>query len=266
MSRIVITGSTRGIGRALAERFVEAGWSVVINGRSPDSVAAAVAALSSRRPGADCSGLAGDVSSHREMQRLWDHASAGGAVDVWINNAGVDQSRSSMWELDPQELESVIRTNLIGSFAGSTAAARGMMAQGYGTIYQMEGFGSDGMTQPGLAAYGTSKWAVRYLAKALAAELKSVNSPVRSGTIRPGMVVTDLLRSGLPDDPDHQAQFLKIVDILADTPERVSRYIADKIIRSAPEKISWLTGAKAGWRFATAFARKGRFSREFEER
>ena len=260
MGRIVITGSTRGIGRALAERFIEAGWVVVINGRSTASVSGTVTELSAGRPGADCLGLAGDVSDPEDMRRLWEAASADGPVDVWINNAGVDQSRAMTWELDHRELISLIATNLIGSFTGSAIAARGMMIQGHGVIYQMEGFGSDGMTQPGLAAYGASKSAVRYLAKALATELKSANSPVRSGTISPGMVTTELLLSGIPEDPGQRARFLKIVSILADTPERVSGYIAGRIIRGAPKKIRWLTGAKAGWRFATAFARTGRLS------
>lgn len=261
MSRVVITGSTRGIGRALTERFLEAGWSVVINGRSEESVAGALSELNEAFPECECSGLPGTVSSEADMQALWNVAAGDGPVDVWINNAGLDQSRSMAWELSTDEIITLIQTNIAGCFIGAGVAIRGMSSQGYGIVYGMEGFGSNGMTQPGLAAYGTSKAAVSYMNKALRTELKHAGTGVRAGSILPGMVMTDLLKSGIPDDPTEAGQLLRIYDILADSPETVSRFICKRIVRRRSAKINWLTGAKAGWRFATAFARKGRFSR-----
>ncbi len=264
MNRIVITGSTRGIGRAVSERFLEAGWSVVINGRSSESVSLALEELRKSHPGSDCVGIAGDCASEPDMKALWDLAASESPVDVWINNAGVDQSRGMFWELDNQEIESLIRTNVVGSFVGTSVAIQGMSTQKAGTVYLMEGFGSNGMVQPGLAVYGTSKAAITYMGKALRRDLKAAESHVRVGTISPGMVMTDLLKAGTPIDPKDAREYYKILDILADTPETVSAFISGKIIDKRPEKITWLTGSKAGWRFATAFARKGRFSREMK--
>lgn len=259
MNQIVITGSTRGIGRALAERFLEQRWSVILNGRTQDAVDAAVSDLVESHPGCRCRGLAGDISEVADMERLWDFAAAEGAVDVWINNAGIDQSRDLLWNLDPEEIRSILTVNVLGSLMGTRAAVRGMASAGGGIIYLMEGFGSNGMVRPGVSMYGGSKAAVTYLVKALRSELKSEGLAVRVGSISPGMVLTDLLLSGLPEDPEEAKKTKKVFNILADTPEDVSSFICRRIVRSRPEKISWLTGAKIAWRFATSFANRRDF-------
>lgn len=259
MNQIVITGSTRGIGRALAERFLEQQWSVVLNGRTQDLVDRAVSDLVESHPGCRCRGLAGNVSEADDMERLWAFAAAEGAVDVWINNAGIDQSRRLLWDLDPEEVRSVLEVNVLGTLMGARAAVRGMAATGGGIIYFMEGFGSNGMIRPGVSMYGGSKVAVSYLVKAMRAELKSEGIAVKVGSISPGMVMTDLLLTGLPDDPDEAKEAKKVFNILADSPEDVSSFISRRIIHSRPEKITWLTGAKIIWRFATSFANRRDF-------
>lgn len=259
MNQIVITGSTRGIGRALAERFLEQEWSVVINGRTQNLVDKAVAEITHSYPGCRCRGLAGNVSELGDMERLWAFAAADGAIDVWINNAGIDQSRNLLWNLDPEEIKSILEVNVLGSLMGTRAAVHGMASEGAGIIYLMEGFGSNGMVRPGVSMYGGSKAAVSYLVKALRSELKSEGLAVRVGSISPGMVLTDLLLSGLPDDPEEAKEAKKVFNILADRPEKVSSFICRRIIRSRPAKITWLTGAKIAWRFATSFANRRDF-------
>ncbi len=256
MKRIVITGSTRGIGRALAERFMESGWSVVINGRNRSTVDQAVLELLEHNPGGYCRGLFGDVRSAADMRKLWDLAASDGPVDVWINNAGIDQTRQMIWDMEPDEIRSIFDVNVLGSLIGTQAAVRGMSVQGLGIIYLMEGLGSSGMVRPGISVYGASKAALTYLVKALSAELRSADLPVKIGAISPGMVVTDLLRKGIPEDPDEARETKRIFNILSDTPQDVSAFIRDRIIRSRSSRINWLTGRKIAWRFATAAFRK----------
>jgi NAD(P)-dependent dehydrogenase (short-subunit alcohol dehydrogenase family) len=191
-------------------------------------------------------------------------ATADGPVDVWINNAGLDHPRAMIWNLDPKDIKKVLDVNIFGSIAGTRTAVRGMKSQTGdagphpGIIYLMEGMGSDGMVQPGVSIYGTSKAAVRYLYRALRSELKKEGSPVRIGVISPGIVVTDLLTRGLPEDESEAAPAKRIFNILADTPDTVSAFIARRIISTAPEKVTWLTGTKIAWRFATAWLRHRR--------
>ncbi len=88
-------------------------------------------------------------------------------------------------------MDRLIRTNLLGTIHGSRAAMRGMLAQGGGAIYNLEGWGSDGKRRGGLAVYGTSKCAIRYFTLALADE--AAGTPVLVGTLSPGMMVTGFL-------------------------------------------------------------------------
>ena len=93
MKTVVVTGSTRGIGRGLAENFLQRGCKVIVSGRSQQSVDTVGAELAGRH-GEDCvAGQACEVSSADQLQGLWDFAlSRFGRVDVWINNAGVSMA------------------------------------------------------------------------------------------------------------------------------------------------------------------------------
>ncbi len=78
-------------------------------------------------------------------------------TDVWINNAGVSITRAALWEQSASEIANVVNTNLTGLLLANKSGHDGMKEQGGGQISNMEGFGSNGMTQPGLAVYGASK-------------------------------------------------------------------------------------------------------------
>jgi NAD(P)-dependent dehydrogenase (short-subunit alcohol dehydrogenase family) len=261
MGHVVITGSTRGIGRGLAESFLKQGWKVTINGRTESSVNRAVEELNSVGREFLCAGLAGDASCRDDLQALWDFAAPRAPIDVWINNAGMDQSRANLWELPEKEITTLVNLNLLGTMNGIAVAVRGMMNQNRnngvsGRIYNMEGFGSNGMMRPGMTLYGTSKYAISYLTKSAGKECAGL--PVKIGSISPGMVRTDLLLSGIPSDPVEAAQTRKIFDILADPVERVTPWIVKQIVVKGSMKISWLTTAKSTWRFLTAPFRIGR--------
>ena len=183
MSVVVITGSTRGIGRGMAQAFAGAGHRVVISGRNPQEVAQAVAAL----PGS--SGLACDVADPAQVQALWDHACAQfGQVDIWINNAGLAITHKWTRELSPDELRAMTEANLFGGINGTRVALAGMERQGSGWIYTVLGGGSDGRQRDRFGGYGMTKIALRYFTDAMIRETRE--GPVRLGTILPGILLS----------------------------------------------------------------------------
>ena len=86
-----------------------------------------------------------DVTDLGPVRFLWDEAArAFGRVDIWINNAGIMNTAKVYWELDLAEIGAVVATNILGVMYGSQVAFQGMLAQGHGQIYNLEGMGSNG--------------------------------------------------------------------------------------------------------------------------
>ena len=253
MKVIVITGSTRGIGRGLADSFLERGCSVVISGRSQADVDKLVAEFGDRYGADKVAGCACEVSDFNALEGLWHAAvDAFGKVDVWINNAGVSVPRQNLWEADPADLERISRINLTGILLANRVALAGMMAQGSGQVWNMEGFGSGGQMQPGMCAYGATKRGVDYITRALQKEVKG--TPVQVCALSPGIVVTDLLTGDYDLDSPEWEKSKKIFNILGDKVETVTPFLADGVLRAdkSGARVAWLTGGKAFMRFMTA--------------
>lgn len=230
-SHIVITGSTRGIGYGLAESFLALGCSVTVSGRGQDTVEQAIASLASRYDSKHILGLPCDVTIPEQVQVLWDQSvEKFGAVDIWINNAGLSNDQGMLWELSAKQASMSIETNILGCVYGVQVAARGMLKQGYGAIYNMEGMGSDGRKHAGLTMYGTSKYALHYLTESLSLELKG--KPILVGSLRPGMVITDLITDRYLDRPDELESLKKIFNIIADNVEKVTPWMAKRILEN----------------------------------
>lgn len=246
MKHVVITGSTRGIGFGLAREFLQAGCKVTINGTSQDSVDRALKSL--EEYGRDSvKGYPAKAENREELEKLWQYAEKQfGIIDIWINNAGIDQERKFFWEMDLVEYEKVIRTNLLGTMNGCHVAFNHMQKRGNGQIFNMEGFGSNGMMREKMTLYGTSKSAISYFSRSLAIEAKNTN--IKVGTLSPGMVATDFLRKSLDD---HNR---KIYNILGDKVEPVTKFLAVKVLDNQENdaKIRWLTKPKVMWRFASS--------------
>lgn len=257
---IVITGSTRGIGKGIAADLLRRGQRVTISGRSPQAVAAALAELAPLATGdARVEGSACDVTKGAELQRLWDTAhGAFGRVDIWVNNAGISHPRQRGGEMLAADIRNVQETNLLGMMLATQIALKGMGAQsGGGVIYNMEGFGSNGMMTPGMSLYGASKYALTYFNKALLSETR--DGAVRICYLSPGIVVTDLLKRdmGSADRKDWE-RTKRVYNILADRVETVTPYLAEGILRDqkAGARVAWLTGGKAAGRFLMSLFRK----------
>jgi NAD(P)-dependent dehydrogenase (short-subunit alcohol dehydrogenase family) len=281
---VVITGSTRGLGLALAEEFLRRGCRLLVSGRSAEAVQEARGRLSAF--GERVGGQACDVTDPAQVEVLWDGAvRRWGRVDIWINNAGVGQDYLRAWELSTPEVIRIVETNILGVMHGSRTAMRGMRAQGGGAIYNTEGWGSDGKRRNGLTVYGTTKQAVRYFTRGLAdeaaadlaaikdtradeASVSDIDGPEGSseagaapvfrngvlvGTLSPGMIVTDFLLSPMEKMADPE-RMRKIVNILGDRPETVARFLVPRILanRRNGAHIAWLTGARVIRRFLAA--------------
>ena len=185
----VVTGGALGIGRAISRRYAQAGANVVV--ADIDEEAARTAAQELRaETGAAVHSAFVDVSDTPSVDAL---AAATverhGRIDVWVNNAGV-YPNTAVLELSDEAWDHVLDVNVRGTFAGSRAAARQMVARGEGGVIvnlaSINGYRAFG---PGIAHYTTSKHAVRGLTKSLAVELGPHN--IRVLAIAPTVVQTE---------------------------------------------------------------------------
>jgi len=232
MKIIVITGSTRGLGFGLAESFLEMGCAVVVSGRTQEAVDRAVGELSQKHPKENILGVACDVTDFAQMEKLWDEAKNHfGKVDIWINNAGIANLIHPFWEVPEDEFRAIMHTNLVGSFHGAKAAMVGMLEQGFGSIYNMEGMGSDGKRMVnGLAAYGMTKAALAYFTDAMVKE--AAETPIIIGAIRPGMVATEMITNQYKGKEADWERVRKIMNILSDRVETVAPELAKRILEN----------------------------------
>jgi len=262
MKNIVITGSTRGIGFGLADAFLTKGCCVVINGRSQKSVDKAYAQLAEKHGSDRLYGFAAVVSDFNQVADLWQYAKEQlDHVDIWINNAGLGHDTDPLWKIPEAEARAVIEVNVLGVAYGSQVAMRGLLRQGNGQIYNMEGFGSNGHTRYGMSLYGTSKAAVRYMTEALIEEAKGSN--VLVGALAPGMVMTDLVLDRFKDDPEELEKRKRIFNIIADSVDNVAPWLVDRILANEKHgaRFVYMPPAKMAGRFLTApFSKRDLFA------
>lgn len=261
MKTVVITGSTRGIGRGMAEEFLKRGHRVVISGRSQGSVEDALDAVGRTFPVERIFGQPCDVREYGQVQTLWDAAvDHFGPIDLWINNAGITGERGEFWKLSTEEIRAVPATNLRGTMYGCRVALRGMLEQGTGAIYNMEGLGSDGRKVEGLILYGSTKRGLYYFTEGLIAE--TADTPVLVGSLSPGMVLTDLLTARYEGKPEEWEQAKRIFNILADKVETVTPWLVERMLENTKHgaHIRWLSRWNVIWRFLSApFRRRDLF-------
>jgi NAD(P)-dependent dehydrogenase (short-subunit alcohol dehydrogenase family) len=251
---IVITGSTRGIGLGLATEFLARGHKVLISSRNPGAVNDVVERLSDTYTGDIVFGYRCDVTLEAEVDALWTEARrVFDTIDIWINNAGRNNPKQRIQDMPLADVEGTLRTNLIGMIYGSVIALRGMQQQGSGWIFNMEGFGSEGMIGVDQVPYGLSKYALRYFTKAL---VKTVaGTPVNVGYLSPGIVTTEMAVPSLESRGEFFDKNKKILNILADHVETVTPWIVEHILSTVEGQkkngtaIRWMSTPKVAWRF-----------------
>ncbi len=250
---IVITGSTQGIGLGMAREFLARGHDMMISSRRADAVADTVTRLRRDFPGRTIAGWACDVSEYAQVQALWEQALLSlGTVDIWVNNAGRDGAKMPFFAIPAEDMILTVKTNLIGLMMCNKVVIPGMYRQGSGWIFNMEGFGSNGMVRPTASVYGTTKYALRYFTRAVSAELEG--TPVKMGYLSPGMVLTDMLVPPPEERGERWQQTRKFLNIMADTVETVTPFLVDGMLKAERNgaAVRWLTRGKIAWRFFSA--------------
>jgi len=185
---VVITGSTRGIGRAMAEACADAGAMVVVSSRHARAVDETVAALQGR--GAKASGMPCDVADPVALEALLAHAVAThGAVDVWVNNAGISLGLRTHVDTTLDEIRSIVDINLVGTMIASRMVVPYFIGRGGGVLINVSGRGGRGDAAAYTAAYAATKAGVMAFTRSLAAEHHA--DPVSILVFMPGMVDTD---------------------------------------------------------------------------
>ena len=264
MKTIVITGSGRGLGFELAQRFRKNGLNVVLNDLNAERLEQAKKDLEAMPGSGKVSVCAGDVSKTEDMQKLMEHAVAEfGCVDIWVNNAGVNQPMKAIWELSENEINMVIDVDLKGAIIGSKVAMEQMLRQGQGAIYNVEGYGSNDAMMLGLNMYGTSKRAVTHFTQALAKENEERGTGILVGRLSPGIMITDFTTGALggKEKIDLPEKTKKVYNILGDYPDVVADFLVAEVMKNTKNNahIEWLTSGKAAWRFMTAGFNKRNF-------
>lgn len=253
MKQVVITGSSRGIGLGLAEAFLERGCAVAISGRDPETLWRAWERLTLQFPDGQLIARPCDVRNYKQIQAFWDAASEEfGQIDIWINNAGLANEVTEFRCLQPEQIDAIVETNILGTLYGSRVALNGMIKQGFGALYNMEGHGSNGRQQEGLTLYGTTKAALRYFDDALCTEVEG--TPVIVGSIMPGMIWTDMVIEQFANRPELLERTRNILNIITDKVETVAPWLADQILANQKNgvRISWLNRRKLLGRFLAA--------------
>lgn len=267
---VVITGSTRGLGKALAREFLLSGDRVVITSRSPESVLQTIKELEeniqeglsvakkkqrnilshAKVVGTDC-----DVCKPEDVKELVNFAiNELGSVDIWINNAGTNKGFRPLVTFSDDDITQIVSTNLVGSLLCTREAMNVMQYQEKGGhIFNMDGAGSGGSSTPLTAVYGSTKCGLKQFQGSLLNE--SRRSKVGVHTASPGMVLTDLLLSG------SSLRNKQMFNLICELPETVARTLVPRmrVVKGSGKAINYLTPPRILLALVTAWVRRGRW-------
>lgn len=269
MKTVVITGSARGFGYAMIELFRQRNFNVVLCDINKESLEEAKKKLENMKYSGKVLAFQTDITKEEDIKNLIDNTlKETKTIDIWINNAGVNQTNCPIWEVDKSVIDRLMEIDLKGTILCSKMIMKVMKEQHYGQIFNVEGHGSNDATITGLSIYGTSKRAVTYFTEALAHECEELKTGVLVGKITPGIMITNFIHTSLGDGEkiELDEKTKKIYNILGDYPETIANFMVDKIINNKKNnvKIAWLTNKRAAWRFMSAGFNKRDFFGENE--
>ena len=180
-----ITGSTRGIGLAIAKAFAKQGVHIILNGRRPvsETLIAEIRAF-----GVECIGISGDISNSEEVKQMVKQANEFAPVTILVNNAGITNDKLLL-RMNEQDFEQVLKVNLTGSFNMTQQLLKGMLKQRKGTIINISSV-SGLMGNVGQANYAASKAGLIGFTKTVAREIAP--RKITCNTIAPGFIETDM--------------------------------------------------------------------------
>jgi gluconate 5-dehydrogenase len=195
----LVTGSSRGLGRAIAQGLAEAGAAVILNGVDAGRLEAAAAEM--RAAGHEVAEAGFDVTDEAAVVDAFARFDADGrAIDILVNNAGI-QLRKPMVELSVAEWQRVIDTNLTSAFVVGREAARRMIGRGRGKIVNIGSLTSE-LARATVSPYTVAKGGIKMLTKAMAAEWGEHG--IQANAIGPGYMITDM-NQALINDPKFDA-------------------------------------------------------------
>jgi gluconate 5-dehydrogenase len=195
----LVTGSSRGLGRAIAQGLADAGAAVILNGVDAGRLEAAAAEM--RAAGHEVAEAGFDVTDEAAVTDAFARFDADGrAIDILVNNAGI-QLRKPMVELSVAEWQRVIDTNLTSAFVVGREAARRMIGRGRGKIVNIGSLTSE-LARATVSPYTVAKGGIKMLTKAMAAEWGEHG--IQANAIGPGYMITDM-NQALIDDPKFDA-------------------------------------------------------------
>ena len=263
MKTVVITGSARGLGFEMAKCFRAKNFNVVISDIYRKDLENAKRELVKVKSIGDIDYFVCDVTKENDIVKLIDNTRKKyGVIDFWINNAGVNQPDKMIWELSSEEIGKMIDVDLKSTIVASKLIANVMIEQNSGSIYNVEGHGSNDAIIPGISIYGTAKRGITYFTMALAKELEKREVDVIVGRLSPGIMITDFLINSFRNKRmELSDKNKKVYNILGDYPDVVAKYLVNKMINNNENNVrfNWLNGFKAFRRFMFSMFNKRDF-------
>jgi NAD(P)-dependent dehydrogenase (short-subunit alcohol dehydrogenase family) len=224
---VVITGSTRGFGFAVAESMLEAGATVAITGRSQSVVDSTLTKL---QPKGRVSGFVVDVRSEEQVYKLVDDVvKEFGRIDIWINNAGYSNAAGMMLDMNPQDALDVFMSNDLGTFQCTQAIMRYMLPRKQGMLVNIYGQGSFLRPASPTGLYGTTKAWLTSFTRTLASELKGSGLQILG--FSPGMMTTDMLTNPIVVG-ERGKEMLKNFGFVLRFLGKPAKYAADKLVKA----------------------------------
>ena len=229
----IITGGSRGIGYATADKFLSEGAAVILTASTQESADRAVARLREKYPQARVTGISPDLSSLESVRRAFREATAEyGCVDILVNNAGISES-TPFTQYTEETFDKVMDLNVKGVFNATRAAVECMICRGKGVILSTSSMvGISG--QPRGFAYPASKFAVNGLTVSLARELGPKG--IRVNAVAPGITETDMMKAVPKEVIDPMIQSIPLRRL--GQPED----IANAFLFLASDEASYITG------------------------
>ena len=231
---VVITGSTRGFGYAIAEAMLKRGATVVVTGRSADALQNAVNSL---RGFGSVSGEQLDVKDEAQVYEVVQHLiEKFSCIDIWINNAGYSNAAGMMLDMNPQDALDMFMSNDLGVMRCTQAVSQYMLPRKQGMLVNIYGQGSFLRPASPTGLYGTTKAWLTSFTRTLAVEFKG--SGVQILGFSPGMMLTDMLTSPRvvgERGKEMMQRFDFVLRFLAGTPENAAEKLVQAIITQKKE-------------------------------
>ncbi len=224
----LITGASRGIGKAIAKAYADAGASVMLSSRKQDALEAAAGEI-----GGDTAVFAANAGELDQAQACVDATvERFGGIDILVNNAATNPYMGPTIDIDPARYDKTMQVNLRGVFFWTQMAWRASMQERGGSVINVASIG--GMSiEPTIGIYNTTKAAVIHLTRTLAAELAP---SVRVNALAPGLVKTDMARALWEPAEEQMAKRMPLRRL--GEPED----IANGALFLASDLSSWITG------------------------